>query len=151
MSFGPASPDAGVELLRQLFLQCMFLTKPNHFTTVIRSRFLNKPNHYKSWAAPHSLTKPNHYNYELLQCPLPDETALILCLLPNQTIENCELYQYSFLKKNLTVSCSVSHQAKQERIVSPLSFLPSFFHIQEEMALKVLSSEMDLAESRFFR
>ncbi len=24
MSFGPASPDAGVELLRQLFLQCFF-------------------------------------------------------------------------------------------------------------------------------
>jgi hypothetical protein len=23
VSFGPASPDAGVELLRQLFLQCM--------------------------------------------------------------------------------------------------------------------------------
>ena len=25
VSFGPASPDAGVELLRQLFLQCRFL------------------------------------------------------------------------------------------------------------------------------
>ncbi len=28
MSFGPASPDAGVELLRQLFLQCMVYTPP---------------------------------------------------------------------------------------------------------------------------
>jgi hypothetical protein len=26
VSFGPASPDAGVELLRQLFLQCMVFT-----------------------------------------------------------------------------------------------------------------------------
>ncbi len=25
MSFGPASPDAGVELLRQLFLQCIYI------------------------------------------------------------------------------------------------------------------------------
>ncbi len=28
VSFGPASPDAGVELLRQLFLQCRLL--PSH-------------------------------------------------------------------------------------------------------------------------
>ncbi len=28
MCFGPASPDAGVELLRQLFLQCIYCTVP---------------------------------------------------------------------------------------------------------------------------
>ncbi len=27
MCFGPASPDAGVELLRQLFLQCTLITR----------------------------------------------------------------------------------------------------------------------------
>jgi hypothetical protein len=35
VSFGPASPDAGVELLRQLFLQCR---KTNYFRGTINVR-----------------------------------------------------------------------------------------------------------------
>ena len=35
VSFGPASPDAGVELLRQLFLQCEVWSTPEHFRHVV--------------------------------------------------------------------------------------------------------------------
>ncbi len=34
---GPASPDAGVELLRQLFLQCAFLWKGSERNGLLRS------------------------------------------------------------------------------------------------------------------
>ncbi len=59
MSFGPASPDAGVELLRQLFLQC------SHKEQVFR--FLPKESEKNTFAANHEkkTRSPMLFNLDL--------------------------------------------------------------------------------------
>jgi len=71
VSFGPASPDAGVELLRQLFLQCV--SEPPH---VLRR------SHHSScvWATTSPVSKPPHVLSDASSLLISYKISWVSCL-----------------------------------------------------------------------
>ncbi len=64
MSFGTASPDAGVELLRQLFLQCVVLFICTYF--VAGTHFI-RVDIFEQGAAGEKINAPCQFKYDPAQ------------------------------------------------------------------------------------